>query len=264
MGTRDKGRDSPFGSQRLLPVKNDEASAIPMGGICWLNGETTVGDETVYLAQQADGSDHPWFIALSAIGPGERGLVSCDWPAQAAYDTSAATPAVGDEIGPISGNWRMRPTGEGFTAITAGDGGWVTVTGMGVAGPPGTAGTMQWVLVSLPSALTQAQASKAACPVIDAFGDGTLAAGTITVENPPTSTGGVYMFAIASGAYAQVIGNGTRYVFVMPQLVTQTVVENVDWTSPDLTQDTKDIQVLSSGNPQTDTILTGTTDCPEP
>lgn len=127
MGSSDTGRRSPFGGQRVLPVKNYEASAIPMGGVVWLDGSTTLGGQTVYLAKQADGSSHPWFVALSAIPAGGRGLVTCDWPAQAAYDTAAATPAVGDEVGPVSGNWRTRPTGEGLTAITAGADGWVTV-----------------------------------------------------------------------------------------------------------------------------------------
>lgn len=133
MGTRDNGRNSPFGGQRLIPVKNDESTAIPMGGICWLNGSTTIGDSdmAVYSAKQADGNDHPWFVAITAIGPGKRGVVSRDWPAHAAYDASVATPAVDDEIGPISGNWRLRPTGTGFIAFTAGVDGWVDVIGTG-------------------------------------------------------------------------------------------------------------------------------------
>lgn len=129
MGTRNEGRSSPFGGQRLIPVSNGSESAIPAGGIVWLDGSTTIGGQAVMSAKQANGASHPWFVSLAAIPVGGRGVVSRDWPAWAAYDTAEATPAVGDSIGPVSGNWRTRPGGSGLIAITAGENGWVMVIG---------------------------------------------------------------------------------------------------------------------------------------
>lgn len=135
MGTRNEGRSSPFGGQRLIPVVNGSESAIPAGGIVWLDGASTVGGQAVMSAKQANSDDHPWFVALAAIAVGGRGVVTREWPAWAAYDTAEAAPSVDDEIGPVSGNWRMRPEGTGFIAITDGADGWVMVVGIDAVEP---------------------------------------------------------------------------------------------------------------------------------
>ena len=123
MGSRDAGRDTPLGSNRLIPVINGSGAAIPMGGIVWLDDEFA----GAMSAKQPDADTHPWFVAQAAIADGGRNMVSGDYPLWAAYDTGEATPAVDDEIGPENGSFYLVPTGTGFIALTAGADGLVLI-----------------------------------------------------------------------------------------------------------------------------------------
>jgi hypothetical protein len=102
--------------------------------------------------------------------------------------------------------------------------------------------------------------------VVRAWGDGTLPTGTIELVNPPSATSLKFWWAAASGQMGRAIWNEQDETWEVDHMepVLISPVENVDWTSPNLTQDKQDIWTHFVENPDTTNILEGTTNCPEP
>jgi hypothetical protein len=133
-----------------------------------------------------------------------------------------------------------------------------------VAGPGGT-GTIKYCYFTADAAFTRDDETFDGT-VLRAWGDGTLPTGTIELVNPPSATSLKFWWAAASGQMGRAIWNeqdGTWEVDHM-EPVLATPVENVDWTSPLLTQDKRDIWTHFVENPDTTEILEGTTECAPP
>lgn len=122
-------RESPRGNDRWLEAFNSTGADIPGGAVLRANGWTTVEGRKVMLVAQHDGGFQRtyFFAALEGIGNNELGRVTADFPALVAYDTDGATPALGDDLGPVDGNWRLRQNRFGFVALEAGADGLVWV-----------------------------------------------------------------------------------------------------------------------------------------
>ena len=246
-----------------LRVKNTSGETIPQGGVVWINGQTTdsagVG---VFVAAKpdSDNADHSFFIALTDMGDGQVGYVTRE-PCWASYET--VTPTVDDEIGPTNGSWYLG-SGTGFKVIADGVDGFVyVVPPIGVPGPAGSGGM---ITVELPSDLTLVQGTKASCTVKATFSGGpSIGTATITVTNPPAKGGNYQWKATAATQYVNAIfQGGSEYLICSVQHVTQQVLYDLDWTSPNLTQDRKDLWVAFADNDGTDTVLTGDASCPAP
>lgn len=103
--------------------------------------------------------------------------------AEAVTDTTAALECSGTGSAQIL--WAEAGSGERWAVVRIGGG--------------GGSGGGRALHFTLPSALTNAQASKASCTVNRYWG-GADPGGTVTVWNPESGIGGTYMFAEASGA----------------------------------------------------------------
>jgi hypothetical protein len=133
---------------------------------------------------------------------------------------------------------------------------WVVPFGSATGTTTGT------IVCSLPSALTQAQSTKASCPVIETYTGGPT--GTVTLRNPLTSVASTYFWKAPAGAHVLASYNdGADWRIIDIQHVTETVV--VDETlnaSNEYISSKKDHFIPGTENPTTDTWATGTPVCP--
>jgi hypothetical protein len=129
--------------------------------------------------------------------------------------------------------------------------------GPGAGGGGGSSGGM--ITVELPTNLALTDATKASCTVMATFSGGPSLASTVTVTNPPAKGGNYQWKATAASQYVNAVyQGGSTYLICSVQHVTQQALYDLDWTTPSLTQDRKDLWVAFADNDATDTVLTGT------
>lgn len=122
------------------------------------------------------------------------------------------------------------------------------------------------VVVELPTDLAKTDATKASCTVKQTFSGGPSVASTITITNPDAKGGNYQYRATAATQYVNCTWQGgSTYLITSVQPVAFDPVDNVEWDSPDLKQDKRDIDVPYAASGVTpSTVLTGNTECAPP
>jgi hypothetical protein len=121
------------------------------------------------------------------------------------------------------------------------------------------------IVVELPSDLAKTDATKASCTVKQTFSGGPSVASTVTITNPD-ALGGNYQFrAESTTQYVNCTWQGgSTYLIHSVQPVAFDPVDDVTWSSPDLDQVKRDIDIGYLGSTATTTVLTGNTECAPP
>jgi hypothetical protein len=119
------------------------------------------------------------------------------------------------------------------------------------------------ITVELPSDLALTDATKASCTVKATFSGGPALASTVTITNPPAKGGNYQWQAESTTQYVDAIWQGgSEYSICGVQPVSVTLVNNVAWSSPTLSEDKTTVYVQYLGGTSTSTVLTGNTACP--
>jgi hypothetical protein len=107
-----------------MQVRNDSGDVIPAFAAMRVTGVVEVKKETVFTVDQQDTSDAPVLIN----GPTPIAVwdedhpdygVAQPGPIVAAYFDTADSPAVGDELGPEDGEWKLTAAGSGWVYLGA-------------------------------------------------------------------------------------------------------------------------------------------------
>jgi hypothetical protein len=134
-----------------------------------------------------------------------------------------------------------------------------------VAGGGGSSSSGGMVVVELPSDLAKTDATKASCTVKQTFSGGPAVSSTVTITNPDAKGGNYQFRAESTTQYVNAIWQGgSTYLVCGTQPVAFDPVDDVAWTSPDLEQTKRDIDIGYSGSTATTTVLTGDPTCPTP
>jgi hypothetical protein len=133
------------------------------------------------------------------------------------------------------------------------------------AGGGGSSSAGGMIVVELPSDLAKTDATKASCTVKQTFSGGPSVASTVTITNPD-ALGGNYQFrAESTTQYVNCTWQGgSTYLICSVQPVAFDPVDDVAWSSPDLDQVKRDIDIGYLGSTATTTVLTGNTECAPP
>lgn len=103
----------------MQQVRNDSGETIPAFAVMRVTGVVEVKQETIFTVDQQDTSDAPVLInGPTPIPDGEYGVIQ-PGPIFAAYFDSAASPAVGDELGSEDGEWKLTTAGSGWVFLGA-------------------------------------------------------------------------------------------------------------------------------------------------
>lgn len=113
---------SPVSSTRWLDFRNDSGESIPPYGLVRVAGTTSDAD-TILAGYKPDTDNDKTVFANSPgiVSNGYYGVLSCDWPLFAAYDTADGTPVAGEEWGVENGGWKLRSGKSGFIILGGAD-----------------------------------------------------------------------------------------------------------------------------------------------
>ncbi len=109
--------------QRLVRVLNAAATAIPPGAAVYLDGMAADPDDAtakVYSGEQSpgDGETDVVFNGPGEIAVGKIGVCFAEGLVTAALDTADTAPTVGDEVGTMTGDWKLRTGLTGFRVLS--------------------------------------------------------------------------------------------------------------------------------------------------
>jgi hypothetical protein len=101
-----------------MQVRNGTfGGTIPAYAVMRVTGVVEVKKETLLTIDQQDASDGPVVFNGPEPIPGGGYGIAQSGPVVVAYFDSAPGPAVGDELGPVDGEWRLTADGVGWTFL---------------------------------------------------------------------------------------------------------------------------------------------------